>query len=54
MGRALEPIEEATAGMVFGIGGIESSGILKTATLSTLPLIPTFSEVQFVILFIFF
>ncbi|KAI8434259.1 hypothetical protein MSG28_012353 [Choristoneura fumiferana] len=45
MGRELEEIEEAVAGNIIGIGGLEEH-VLKTATLSTSVACPAFSELQ--------
>ncbi|KAJ2949706.1 hypothetical protein O0L34_g15638 [Tuta absoluta] len=46
MGRELEEIEEAVAGNIIGIGGLEEH-VLKTATLSSTIACPAFSEIQF-------
>ncbi|XP_052742629.1 elongation factor-like GTPase 1 isoform X1 [Bicyclus anynana] len=46
MGRELEDIEEAVAGNIIGIGGLEDH-ILKTATLSSTIACPAFSEIQY-------
>ncbi|CAH2049318.1 unnamed protein product, partial [Iphiclides podalirius] len=46
MGRELEEIEEAVAGNIIGIGGLEEH-ILKTATLSSTISCPAFSEIQY-------
>ncbi|XP_032514217.2 elongation factor-like GTPase 1 isoform X3 [Danaus plexippus] len=46
MGRELEDLEEAVAGNVIGIGGLEDH-ILKTATLSSTVACPSFSEIQY-------
>ncbi|XP_047344705.1 elongation factor-like GTPase 1 [Vespa velutina] len=43
MGRELEPITKIPSGNVFGIGGLEAH-VLKTATLSTTIVCPSFSE----------
>ncbi|KAG6441611.1 hypothetical protein O3G_MSEX001908 [Manduca sexta] len=45
MGRELEEIEEAIAGNIIGIGGLEDH-VLKTATLSSTIACPAFSEIQ--------
>ncbi|XP_061719585.1 elongation factor-like GTPase 1 isoform X1 [Cydia pomonella] len=45
MGRELEEIDEAVAGNIIGIGGLEEH-VLKTATLSTTIACPAFSELQ--------
>ncbi|XP_041980466.1 elongation factor-like GTPase 1 [Aricia agestis] len=46
MGRELEDMEEAIAGNIIGIGGLEDH-ILKTATLSSTIACPAFSEIQY-------
>ncbi|KAL0870582.1 hypothetical protein ABMA27_005545 [Loxostege sticticalis] len=46
MGRELEEIEEAVAGNIIGIGGLEDH-VLKTATLSSTVACPAFSEIQY-------
>ncbi|XP_039758306.1 elongation factor-like GTPase 1 isoform X2 [Pararge aegeria] len=46
MGRELEAIDEAVAGSIIGIGGLEDH-ILKTATLSSTISCPSFSEIQY-------
>ncbi|XP_072938182.1 elongation factor-like GTPase 1 [Epargyreus clarus] len=46
MGRELEDIDEAVAGNIIGIGGLEDH-ILKTATLSSTIACPAFSEIQY-------
>ncbi|CAH2087416.1 unnamed protein product [Euphydryas editha] len=46
MGRELEDIDEAVAGNIIGIGGLQDH-ILKTATLSSTIACPAFSELQF-------
>ncbi|XP_048484589.1 elongation factor-like GTPase 1 [Plutella xylostella] len=45
MGRELEEIDEAVAGNIIGIGGLEEH-VLKTATLSSTVACPAFSELQ--------
>ncbi len=49
MGRSLEPVEEVPAGNVFGIGGEIGSLILKSATISTSLLCPSFTKMYFVV-----
>ncbi|KAL4717192.1 hypothetical protein ACJJTC_017079 [Scirpophaga incertulas] len=46
MGRELEEINEAVAGNIIGIGGLEEH-VLKTATLSSTIACPAFSEIQY-------
>ncbi|XP_047532275.1 elongation factor-like GTPase 1 isoform X1 [Vanessa atalanta] len=46
MGRELEDIDEAVAGNIIGIGGLQDH-ILKTATLSSTLACPAFSEIQY-------
>ncbi|CAG9790922.1 unnamed protein product [Diatraea saccharalis] len=46
MGRELEEINEAVAGNIIGIGGLEEH-VLKTATLSSTLACPAFSEIQY-------
>ncbi|KAM3965500.1 LOW QUALITY PROTEIN: elongation factor-like GTPase 1 [Aphomia sociella] len=46
MGRDLECIDEAIAGNIIGIGGLEEH-VLKTATLSSTIACPAFSELQY-------
>ncbi|XP_052752232.1 elongation factor-like GTPase 1 isoform X2 [Galleria mellonella] len=46
MGRDLESIDEAIAGNIIGIGGLEEH-VLKTATLSSTIACPAFSELQY-------
>ncbi|CAG4943869.1 unnamed protein product [Parnassius apollo] len=46
MGRELEEIDEAVAGNIIGIGGLDEH-ILKTATLSSTIACPAFSEIQY-------
>ncbi|XP_050350136.1 elongation factor-like GTPase 1 isoform X2 [Nymphalis io] len=46
MGRELEDIDEAVAGNIIGIGGLQDH-ILKTATLSNTLACPAFSEIQY-------
>lgn len=46
MGRELEDIDEAVAGNIIGIGGLEEH-VLKTATLSSTVACPAFSEMQY-------
>ncbi|KAJ8398303.1 hypothetical protein AAFF_G00428730 [Aldrovandia affinis] len=46
MGRELEELEEVPSGNVLGIGGLEE-WILKSATLSTSPLCPPFTPLNF-------
>ncbi|XP_059060519.1 elongation factor-like GTPase 1 [Achroia grisella] len=46
MGRDLESIDEAIAGNIVGIGGLEEH-VLKTATLSNTIACPAFSELQY-------
>ncbi|XP_060804573.1 elongation factor-like GTPase 1 [Amyelois transitella] len=46
MGRDLESIDEAVAGNIIGIGGLEDH-VLKTATLSSTIACPAFSELQY-------
>lgn len=48
MGRELEIIDEAVAGNIVGIGGLEDH-VLKTATLSSTIACPAFSETQFAV-----
>ena len=45
MGRALEELSEAPAGCVVGIGGL-ADHVLKSATLSSTPACPAFSELS--------
>lgn len=45
MGRDLEDLDEAPAGNIVGIGGLQNS-VLKTATISTNVYCPSFSELQ--------
>lgn len=47
MGRGLEPIDEISAGNVFGLGGVEDK-ILKTATICSSPYCFPLLSVQFV------
>ncbi|RVE43489.1 hypothetical protein evm_011861 [Chilo suppressalis] len=46
MGRELENIDEAIAGNIIGIGGLQEH-VLKTATLSSTLACPAFSEIQY-------
>lgn len=46
MGRELEEIDEAVAGNIIGIGGLEEH-VLKTATLSDTVACPAFTELQY-------
>lgn len=46
MGRELEAIDEAVAGNIIGIGGLEEH-VLRTATLSSTVACPAFSEMQY-------
>lgn len=51
MGRSLEPIDEVPAGNVFGIGGDIGNLVLKTATISSSLLCPSFTKMHFVVSF---
>ncbi|XP_069767762.1 elongation factor-like GTPase 1 isoform X2 [Narcine bancroftii] len=46
MGKELEDVQEVPVGNVFGIGGLEDH-VLKSATLSTSPLCPPFTPLNF-------